>query len=383
MSRPRVAVILRYGLAPSDWRARHAAGEVRSETPYGYHHAEADVDLLWSDDHDEGDLTRRWRLLLKRALGFDLVHVWRNRSLIRRADIVWTHTEREHLGVALLKALAPRRYRARSIAQSVWLWDSWEGMSALRRRLFTRLLGRHDVEVVLSRVNLTTSRAGAPDRTVIRVPFGSHFATGGRSGGPLPSPPRVLVIGNDRHRDWDAMARVAALVPEAQFDIVSRSDDARVVNWPANAALREMTQAELIESAYRDATVVAIPLRDNQHASGCTVAIEAVSAGVPVVATDVGGIDEYLADAPASLVPIGDIDAFADAIRLHSTSERGDGAIATARGLSESDYVSRLVLLTQCVLEGRAIDARAERFERFPTAETLAARGTAGPGGVR
>jgi glycosyltransferase involved in cell wall biosynthesis len=360
--------MLRHGLAPEAWRRRHAAGEVGAETPYGYHHAESAVDLLWSADHPESRLAACWRAAVKHVLGFDLVHIWRNRSLLREADAVWTHTEREHLAVAALQALAPRRYRARSIAQTVWLWDEWASLGAARRRLYAALLGRHEVELVLSRVNLRASRTAVPDRIVHRVPFGTQFARGAMPGEELPQPPRVLVIGNDRHRDWALMAQVAGLLPDAHFDVVSLSDRAGAVPWPANATIRRVSQAELISQTYRDATVVAIPLRANLHASGCTVAIEAISAGVPVVATDVGGIDEYVADASGSLVPAGDADAFAEAVRSHVREHRGDGGIAAARGLSDEAYVARLVMITQCVLEGRAIDPRVERFEEMPPA---------------
>ncbi|HEY6800203.1 MAG TPA: hypothetical protein VI121_06140, partial [Agromyces sp.] len=153
MSQPRIGVIVRRGLNPTDWEARHLRGEVVDRTPYAYHLAGSDFALEWSKDHPEGALGRWWRMTLKRLLGFDLVHVWRNRGVIERADAVWTHTEREHLAVALLKTLQPRRFSAVSIAQSVWLWDRWSEMSGIRRSFFTRLLRKHSVEVLLSRVN--------------------------------------------------------------------------------------------------------------------------------------------------------------------------------------------------------------------------------------
>lgn len=366
----RVAVIVRFGLNPQRWAERHARGEVVDQTPYAYHLAEQWFAVDWSADHDESSLARWWRMSIRRLLGFDFVHVWRNRRIIRTADAVWTHTEREHLAVALLKMLAPRRYRAVSIAQSVWLWDSWPQMSRARAAFLRLLLRRHAVEVVLSRVNRDASRAAVPGRNVVRVPFGTHFASpaAAAAGAPRSTPPRVLVVGNDRHRDWGMLAEVTTLVPEADFDIISLSEDARARQWPHNVEVRSALQAQVL-AAYADSTLVALPLRENTHASGCTVAIEAISAGIPLIVSDAGGIDEYVADADADLVPVGDAVAFAEALRRRLSAPAGDRippTTAADRGLSERDYIARLALLTQAALARTRIDAAVEAFERVP-----------------
>ena len=96
----RVAIIVRFGLNPRRWADRHALGEVVDETPYAYHLAERWFAVDWSNDHEESSAARWWRMSIRRVLGFDFVHVWRNRRIIRTADAVWTHTEREHLAVA-------------------------------------------------------------------------------------------------------------------------------------------------------------------------------------------------------------------------------------------------------------------------------------------
>ena len=335
------------------------------ETPYAYHLAEQWFTVEWSDDRPENRIARWWRMSMRHFLGFDFVHVWRNRRVIQRADAVWTHTEREHLAVALLKTLAPRRYRATSIAQSVWLWDLWPNVSRARAAFFRRLLKRHAVEVVLSRVNRDASRAAVPGRTVVRVPFGTHFAPASPDGVVPSAPPRVLVIGNDRHRDWNMLAAVTELVPEAQFDLISLSEHVHARQWASHVTVRSATQPEVL-AAYAASTVVALPLLPNRHASGCTVAIEAISAGIPIVASDAGGIDEYVTGADAELVPVGDAAAFAAAIRRRLTGERGGAAVPSAadRGLSERDYIARLALLTQATLAGTAIDPAVEAFAR-------------------
>ena len=362
----RIAIIVRFGLNPQQWAQRHARGEVIDETPYAYHLAEEWFAVDWSQDRAESRTARWWRMSVRHLLGFDFVHVWRNRRIIEKADAVWTHTEREHLAVALLKTLAPRRYRAVSIAQSVWLWDLWPHLSGLRSSLFRRLLRRHAVEVVLSRVNRDASLAAVPGRAVVRVPFGTHFAAPATSDATPASPPRVLVVGNDRHRDWGLLAEVTALVPEVDFDIISLSEDARSRQWPRNVELRSVSQTQVL-AAYAESTLVALPLRENRHASGCTVAIEAISAGIPLIVSDAGGIDEYVSGADADLVPVADAGAFADALRRRVVMPSATvPSTAADRGLSERDYIARLALLTSAILDGIPVPPAVEAFERVP-----------------
>ena len=364
MGRQRVTIVLRHGLNPTSWKARYDRGEVWDRTPYGYDLAEDAFDLSWTTDHVEGTVSRMWRRSVRRVLGFDLVHIWRNRKVIAQADAVWTHTELEHLAVAFLRLVAPRRYRALSIAQSVWLWDAWDGMHPLRAAFYRRLLGQHTVELVLSRCNRDASSVSAPGRDVRRIPFGTHPAVPGTE---HPGRPMVLANGNDRHRDWGLLAEVARKLPDVAFEVISFSDAVLAREWPPNARARSALQTEVLGDLYARASVVAIPLHENLHASGCTVAIEAVSAGVPIVATRAGGIDEYTQDGATTLVPVGDADAFAAAIEVailaRTTGENGaDPAAAERRGLTHRDYIARLCMITLAALEGTRADVRAEQF---------------------
>lgn len=368
MGNPRIAVVLRYGLNPQSWSLRHERGEVVDRTPYAYDLANEWFTVDWSADHPEGKMTHTLRMTLRRALGFDLVHIWRNRRMIQSADAVWTHTEREHLAVALLKVLSPKRYQAASIAQSVWLWDQWHSFSGLRRRILGRLLRAHAVEIVLSRENRAASRRALSGRTVVRVPFGTHTATPAPADRVAPTPPVVLTVGNDRHRDWPLLLEVSRRMPEVDFDVVSLSEEVRALDWPVNVQVRSTTQRDIIENAYAGATAVAIPLTPNLHASGCTVAIEAVSAGLPIVSSRAGGIEEYLAGSAATFVAPGDADAFAEALQraVEPGASTSSPDLAADHGLTESDYIRRLATLTLDVLGGRRPDPAIEAFASVP-----------------
>lgn len=121
---PRVAVILRHGQSAESWSARYRDGRTWDETAYGYHLAGSVTRMRWSRDYGENRTQNAMRRATRRVLGFDLVHAWRNRALLRWADVVLTHTEREHLAVATVGLLTRTRPPVR-VAQSVWLWDTW------------------------------------------------------------------------------------------------------------------------------------------------------------------------------------------------------------------------------------------------------------------
>src|SRR4051812_14342371 len=88
------------------WRAAKAAGElvgVNDDTPYGYGRAERmGCRVEFSRSAKESGAEKALRMALRLALGFDLLHAWRQREAIARADIVWTHTESQYLAVAAI-----------------------------------------------------------------------------------------------------------------------------------------------------------------------------------------------------------------------------------------------------------------------------------------
>jgi hypothetical protein len=56
-------------------------------------------------------------------------------------------------------------------------------------------------------------------------------------------------------------------------------------------------------------------LRANMHASGITVLAEAALSGVPVIASDTGGLRSYFSGREVKYVPVGDLLALRHAIR--------------------------------------------------------------------
>lgn len=363
-----VLVFMHHAMDLTGWGRDYRDGVAWEATPYGYGRAAENFTVSWHTSHRENRVSRLFRKLIFRFIGFDFVHAWRNRESIMESDVVWTHTEYEHLAVAALIAISPgRKPRPKLISQTVWLWGEWKSESPWRKFLYTRLLERADVEVVNSLPNLEISKMAAPGRFVCFIPFGaasledwSMIAASER-----PDPPVVVAPGNDRHRDWKFFARVAELLPAVQFRVFSRTSSAREANWPMNAKVIESANPSTMRDAYFSASVVALPLVVNSHASGATVATESKAFGVPVVATNVGGIDPYVEGPGGFLTAAGDEEAFAAAIQRAIDEPVDPGLIAAARakrGLTPQDYVRRLEWITLALVNDEQIPTFVSEF---------------------
>jgi beta-glucanase (GH16 family)/glycosyltransferase involved in cell wall biosynthesis len=360
-----VFVHLARGFGAAQWRARWERGEIiglNDPLPYGYFHAaEHDCAVAYSEDRPETLVGRLFRLGVRALLGFDLVHAWRNRRGIRGAEIVWTHTESQHLAVLLLLRSCPRSRRPKVIAQSVWLFDAWPHLSRPKRWFYAKLLGGADVLTVLAPENLKIVRALFPRQRTQMVPYGIPAdAVPRRSPRPAHHPLRVLSLGSDRHRDWATL--VAAIEGAADYELrivaprlapaFARAENVTIFHPKNNAELAAL---------YEWADVVALALTPNLHASGITVVEEATVFGLPVVCTDTGGLAAYFAEGEVLYVPAGQPEALRTAIaRLARDDAARCRMVDRAQrrmieaGLTSRDYARRHAELSHELLRETA-----------------------------
>lgn len=363
----RVFAHLARGFAARTWEERWRDGTligVNERLPYGYFHAEGHgCSVTYSNDLQEGRLERTVRLALRLLLGFDFLHAWRNRDGIREADVVWTHTESQHLAVALLLLRMPRERRPKLIAQCVWLFDRWPRFSALRRLLYTKLLSQVDVLTVHSPENLKRARRMFPHLRSELMLFGIR-TDDMRPVRPRAAhlPLRILSLGNDEHRDWATLIdAVNGMGSCCELRIVSRKLKAKQVRRAAHVKVVEPRRnGELLE-LFEWADLVVVPLKPNLHASGLTVVQEALLHGLPVVSSDTGGLKEaYFADDEVRYVRPQDSAALQDAITdlagnvdgRFRMAERGQARLRDA-GLSSRAYAKRHADLSWELVYGR------------------------------
>ncbi|WP_321895029.1 glycosyltransferase [Paraburkholderia heleia] len=380
MSGTQVHVHLFYGADPRRYRKGENIGSL-----YGYHHAEsAEFALNYAQDASESTPMRFMRRALKAACGFDFIHAWRNRRAILQSDVIWTHTEQEHLAVALVLLMNAKKGGARPLllAQSVWLLDRWPGYGALRRALYKRLLARADLLTTLASENaaLCGEYFGREARHVLYGLNTGDFPLRPPAEWTPHTPVRVAAIGNDRDRDWTTL--VSALGNDSRYQV--RIATRRRMPASARADNVDIVRVSGIKqqhALYDWADLVVVPLRPNTHASGITVMLEAAALGKPMIATKVGALEDYFDDKAASYVAPFDAEQLRDA--AHALVADPARALAQAReaceqlrtrDLTTQHFARQHAQLTREMLHER--DARnGESIASEPQGRGVAARG--------
>jgi glycosyltransferase involved in cell wall biosynthesis len=351
--RLKVFVLLAHGFGADAWRKRYEQGlipGINDLLPYGYFRAGRNgVEIEYSQDADEGRVTALLRRAVRRALGFDLVHAWRSRAPLLSADVVWTHTELEHLAALLILRLLRVPKRPRIIAQSVWLLDKWSQLSWIRRRFYIGLLREADILTTLSPDNLELMRHLLPESHSALVMFGIKFE---RASFPIRlkchQPLRIASLGSDPHRDWETLLQAFGNFGEFDVRIASTKVKSRYAKNLYNVSIESAETREQVERLYEWADIVAVPLKPNLHGSGISVILEAVTCRRPVIATATGGLGAYFSGEAICYVPIRDpISMRQAALGLAENNERRIGLVCAAErriieaGLTSERYALR------------------------------------------
>ncbi len=342
------------------WKNKTLVG-INDPSPYGYARANLmGCHVRFSSAQVESFASKYFRLAMRLILGFDLIHAWRNAKAILAADVVWTHTESQFLAVsALLKFAKPSpKKRPKIIGQAVWLLDRWKTLPGPHRMLYRQLIGEIDVLTVHSHENAKIARELFPNTRVEVVLFGipneKRMPVEIRPAHPI----RVLSLGNDRHRDWDVAVSALAGRPDVELTIVSSTARPQISPDTRNVRILEVTDNLELQRLFEEATLMLVPLKPNKHASGITVLQEAALMGLPIIATDTGGLRAYFDDDAVVYLPPSDPAAIASAVtrvgRQPKLMEKL--ALAAQRRASSAElgcgaYVRRHVDLTKDLLQ--------------------------------
>ena len=349
----RVCLELRHDVHPHEWSARHQRGEVPDRWPYG-------LDRLASygvEPEFRRPLRGRVPMRAARALrakggGFE----WLEGSATAfspergRADAIVCWDESNGVPAVIRE----RALRGVPVATGViWLADD-----RLPRSVTTEAAQRALPQAALVWVlssgmmpRLIDDWRIAPRRLHL-VPMGIDADFFQPEAGPA-DPGLVVGAGNDRHRDHELLVKVMTEVhrrrPTARLELASRLP---VEVPPAIGRRRTGVHTRDVAAMYRDATLVAVLTKPNLHASGLTVALEAMASGRPVVATDTPGLAEYVVEGETGLlVPAGDQLAAVEAIEaLLADPERAralgeQGRRAVERSFTSEKQAERLAEL--------------------------------------
>jgi glycosyltransferase involved in cell wall biosynthesis len=303
-----VFVFLGHDFGVNRWQRRQPFGltpGLNDRLAYGYYRAAGDGwSIEYSHDKDEGRLGRVRRLALRKLFGFDFVHVWRNRRRLLTADIVWTHTELEHLGVLTLLRIYGRRHRPKLIANCVWLFDRWSRLSRLRQLLYCELLKRANLVTTFSPENLKLARQLLPSVQCECVLFGAmQQKMGLPRKSAIHQPVRIASLGSDMHRDWKTLLEAFGNIQRYEVRIASSKINPKLISGLNNVTISTARTADDVRALYEWADLVVVPLKPNLHASGITVVLEAAVSAIPLICTDTGGLRAYFSDAEVAYVP--------------------------------------------------------------------------------
>jgi glycosyltransferase involved in cell wall biosynthesis len=133
--------------------------------------------------------------------------------------------------------------------------------------------------------------------------------------------PYVLTVGTSG-RDLGLLSEAArglpfdALIVEGGWELVPARARSIPEDVPSNVKVQGRVDRDEYLRLLAGASAVVLPLQQSDYPVGITVLLDAMAAGVPVVATAVHSIAEYQGDETAFLVPAGDAAALAVALRV-------------------------------------------------------------------
>ncbi|MGH8336316.1 MAG: glycosyltransferase, partial [Gammaproteobacteria bacterium] len=234
-------------------------------------------------------------------------------------------------------------------------------MSTAKRILYSHLLKYADIITTQSPEDLSVARKLFPTRPTACVLSGGavEWMTQPREE-PIHRPVRLAALGNDMHRDWSTLLRAFGGRSEYELAIATRQlKQRRLRNVPNVRLAKAQTEAD-VRQLYQWADIVVVPLKHNRHASGITVTFEGTISGVPVVATDTGGLRAYFSDDEIAYVPLNSPDAMrgmvdelcADRVRSLAMVGKAQHRMLTGE-LTKQGYAKRHRQLTEELLQER------------------------------
>jgi glycosyltransferase involved in cell wall biosynthesis len=264
-----------------------AADLAADESPWGFSKAaNRGYQVKFSAGKSRSLLER----LVRRLTGFDLIHAWRERRNMAKADIILTHTENEYLAAAFVLRLCnikPPRLQGNTL----WMFNEWSQLDMFRKAIVRYCFPRVDVLTCNAVPNVAGGKT-IITKPVVYVPYGISTESFPLIEPVLRLTGPILAVGNDKSRDWGAIELAAKANPKMPVRIAS-SVAPKTLSALNNVALAATHGVTETRDLYDDARMVVVPVYENWHASGITVILEAVARAAPVVAADEGGLREY------------------------------------------------------------------------------------------
>ncbi|MBU1378248.1 MAG: glycosyltransferase family 4 protein [Alphaproteobacteria bacterium] len=351
----KVHVQLYFGKDAAAYRQRFLEGNEPDESPYGFHLAQQEgFQVTFSRDGKRGVLAK----IVHKLFDFDVAHAWNNVQAMRQADMIWTITEGEAFGAALLMRLGlmPRKP---IISNAVWLLNRWAGMPRLRQAIYRSLASEIAIMTVHSDKCLPIAQRAFPKLRCELMYFGinvGYFAI---------TPPEtskslvthIVAAGNDRTRDWDTLLEAFGSDERFRLTIICQWLAASKTARHANVVLERPLDGDELRDLYAKADLIAVPMQENVF-SGITVALEAAAIGKPILVTRTGGVPTYFDDREVLYAPTGDPRAMRDAVLASTPESRKAVAERAQARLLAKDYSTRGMIARYARVSREVFDDR-------------------------
>jgi len=347
----KIHVQLYFGKDAERYRERFRTGAEPDETPYGFHlAAEAGHSVSFSRDVKRGVVAK----VVDRLMGFDFLHAWNNRAAIAAADVIWTMTEGEAFGAAMLMkaGIVPRKP---IISTSIWLFNRWDLLPFWRHAFYRYLAEEISVMCVHSVECLPVAQRAFPNLRCELMHFGinTQYFTVQRPRVSSGAVTHIVAAGNDQTRDWDTLIQAFGSDKRFRLTLACAWLPASRTARHKNVTLVKPKTMDELRDLYRSADIIAVPMKENVF-SGITVALEAAALGKPVLSSRTGGVPTYFDEDEVLYAPPRDPKALRDAVLNSTPSSLQALASKAQERLTKADYstyglISRYSRITQDV----------------------------------
>lgn len=341
----RVHVELAHNLHPLDWAARNARREVPDKWPYGLDRlANYGVEPTFRTPIRGRAVERIARAVRAKGGGFEWLDaaVSLPRLARRQADAILCWEEQTAVPAIFRERAAPGGKPV--VTGIIWLTDG-DAVPPLAARLARRVLPyAQAIWVASNRQILPLTRDwGVQASRVHYIPLGIETRFFRPASPDVAESGLVVSAGNDRHRDHamlvEAVTQVRRRVGAARVEIATRQPV--VIDGELGARRVGFTERD-VAALYGRASIVAVSTVPNVHASGLTVALEAMASARPVVVPSDTGLADYVVSGETGMLyRSGDVTSLTAAIEQLLTEPKAAAAMGVAaRRRVEAHYTT-------------------------------------------
>jgi glycosyltransferase involved in cell wall biosynthesis len=232
------------------------------------------------------------------------------------------------------------------------------------------LIGGIDAVILVASSEIESFRRWFGPDKVVYIPHGvdtDRFSPGDSRTGY--SKLKLLIVG-EHMRDWEIAHRVIDQAKynnlDIDFDVVTKPDLFPYLTGCTNVTLHaRIAEAELI-ALYRAADAVFLPLK---NATANNSLLEGLACGTPVIATDVGGISDYISHDSGWLIPRGDATSAIELVKQlcanrNLARSRRASARAQALKFDWQRVAERLSIVYGAVMARQSPAAAVKAFEQ-------------------